>query len=99
MTRSWPAGSRGGGRWARPGWAARGGPCGSAGVRAGVGAGPTRMNRAVVRAATAAVAGWLVDGGGTMDVVVGCDARHRSDEFADEVARVLAGAGIRVHLL
>ena len=57
------------------------------------------MNRAVVRAATAAVAGWLVDGGGTMDVVVGCDARHRSDEFADEVAQVLAGAGIRVHLL
>ena len=31
--------------------------------------------------------------------MVGCDARHRSDEFADEVARVLAGAGVRVHLL
>jgi len=72
---------------------------GTAGLRGAVGAGPNRMNRAVVRAATAAIAGWLVDGGGTMDVVVGCDARHRSDEFADEVARVLAGAGIRVHLL
>ena len=72
---------------------------GTAGLRGAVGAGPNRMNRAVVRAATAAVAGWLVDGGGTMDVVVGCDARYRSDEFADEVARVLAGAGIRVHLL
>jgi phosphomannomutase len=72
---------------------------GTAGLRGAIGAGPNRMNRAVVRAATAAVAGWLVDGGGTMDVVVGCDARHRSDEFADEVARVLAGAGIRVHLL
>jgi phosphomannomutase len=72
---------------------------GTAGLRGAVGAGPNRMNRAVVRAATAAVAGWLVDGGGTMDVVVGCDARHRSDEFADEVAQVLAGAGIRVHLL
>jgi phosphomannomutase len=72
---------------------------GTAGLRGAVGAGPNRMNRAVVRAATAAVAGWLVDGGGTLDVVVGCDARRRSDEFADEVARVLAGAGIRVHLL
>jgi len=72
---------------------------GTAGLRGAVGAGPNRMNRAVVRAATAAVAGWLLDGGGTRDVVVGCDARHRSDEFADEVAQVLAGTGVRVHLL
>jgi phosphomannomutase len=74
---------------------------GTAGLRGAVGAGPNRMNRAVVRAATAAVAGWLLDGAGasTPTVVVGCDARHRSSEFADEAARVLAGAGIRVHLL
>jgi phosphomannomutase len=83
---------------------------GTAGLRGAVGAGPNRMNRAVVRAATAAVAEWLLDarsergaagGAGRQapSVVVGCDARHRSDEFADEVARVLAGAGVRVHLL
>ena len=87
---------------------------GTAGLRGAIGAGPNRMNRAVVRAATAAVAGWLTDttdaaarptGAGTIPasaraaVVVGCDARHRSAEFADEVARVLAGAGIRVLLL
>jgi phosphomannomutase len=72
---------------------------GTAGLRGAVGAGPNRMNRAVVRAATAAVAGWLLDGGGTPEVVVGCDARHRSGEFADEAAAVLAAAGIRVHLL
>jgi phosphomannomutase len=78
---------------------------GTAGLRGVVAAGPNRMNRAVVRATTAAVAGWLAGtaggagaaGGGS--VVVGCDARHRSGEFADEVAGVLAGAGIRVHML
>ncbi len=32
-------------------------------------------------------------------MVVGCDARHRSAEFADETARVLAGAGVTVHML
>jgi len=62
------------------------------------------MNRAVVRAATAAVASWLLESGPGatgpgVGVVVGCDARHRSADFADEVARVLAGAGIAVHLL
>ena len=77
---------------------------GTAGLRGVVGAGPNRMNRAVVRATTAALAGWLLAGHGGPDaaeagVVVGCDARHRSDEFADEAARVLAGAGLRVHLL
>ncbi|HET9972034.1 MAG TPA: phospho-sugar mutase [Streptosporangiaceae bacterium] len=74
---------------------------GTAGLRGVVAAGPNRMNRAVVRAATAAVAGWLLAPGeaaGT-SVVVGCDARHRSGEFMDEVAGVLAGAGIAVHML
>src|SRR5262249_58557403 len=68
---------------------------GTAGLRGAIGAGPNRMNRAVVRAATAAVAGWLAESVATPAVVVGCDARHRSAEFADEVARVLAGGGRR----
>ena len=76
---------------------------GTAGLRGAIGAGPNRMNRAVVRAATAALAGWLADHGGPEaaqdGVVIGCDARHRSDEFAEEAARVLAGAGIRARLL
>ena len=77
---------------------------GTAGLRGVVAAGPNRMNRAVVRAATAAVAGWLLDSvppgaGETVGVVVGCDARHRSAEFAEETARVLAGAGVAVHML
>ena len=76
---------------------------GTAGLRGAIGAGPNRMNRAVVRAATAALARWLAEHGGAdaaqAGVVIGCDARHRSGEFADEAARVLAGAGIRAHLL
>ena len=78
---------------------------GTAGLRGAVAAGPNRMNRAVVRAATAAVAGWLpgsasrAAGQPAASVVVGCDARHRSADFADEVAGVLAGADITVHVL
>jgi phosphomannomutase len=75
---------------------------GTAGLRGAVGAGPNRMNRAVVRGTTAALAGWLASRRGDAaqaGVVIGCDARHRSAEFADEAAAVLAGAGIRVHLL
>jgi phosphomannomutase len=75
---------------------------GTAGLRGAVAAGPNRMNRAVVRATTAALAGWLLDrdpAAADSGVVIGCDARHRSAEFAGEAARVLAGAGIRVQLL
>ena len=75
---------------------------GTAGLRGAVGAGPARMNRATVRATTAALADWLRTrdpASAEAGVVIGCDARHRSDEFAGEAASVLAGAGIRVHLL
>ena len=75
---------------------------GTAGLRGVVAAGPNRMNRAVVRAATAALAGWLAardPGAADAGVVIGCDARHGSSRFADEAARVLTGAGLRVHLL
>src|SRR3954453_22219936 len=72
---------------------------GTAGLRGVVAAGPNRMNRAVVRAATAAVAGWLAsEGTASLGVALGCDARHRSAEFAEEAAGVLAGAGIAVHM-
>ena len=75
---------------------------GTAGLRGAVAAGPNRMNRATVTATTAALAGWLLGDhpdAAEAGVVVGCDARHRSDEFAAQTARVLAGAGIRVHML
>jgi len=75
---------------------------GTAGLRGAIAAGPNRMNRAVVRATTAALAQWLPahqPGAAAAGVVIGCDARYRSAAFAAEAASVLAGAGIAVHLL
>jgi phosphomannomutase len=72
---------------------------GTAGLRGAVGAGPNRMNRALVRRATAGVATWLRAHGATGPVVVGRDARHGSAAFAEDAAAVLAGAGWPVLVL
>jgi phosphomannomutase len=64
---------------------------GTAGLRAALGAGPMRMNRLVVRQAAAGLARWLGPG---HRVVIGFDARHLSDQFASDTARVLAAAGL-----
>ncbi len=75
---------------------------GTAGLRGAMGAGPNRMNRAVVRAATMGLARWLGErwpAAAQAGVVLGWDARHRSAEFAAAAAAVLTGAGIPVHLL
>ncbi|HWB71873.1 MAG TPA: phospho-sugar mutase [Egibacteraceae bacterium] len=71
---------------------------GTAGIRGPLGAGPARMNRAVVRRVTAAVARRLQadPGSAGRPGLVGRDARHKSDQFAQDAARVLAGAGLRV---
>lgn len=69
---------------------------GTAGLRAALGAGPNRMNRAVVRRTTAGLARWVHDRGrADRPVVVGRDARHGSVLFAADTAAVLAGAGLR----
>lgn len=70
---------------------------GTAGLRAPLGAGPGRMNRAVVRKTTAGLAQWVAGQGGPAGapvVVVGHDARHGSATFAQDAARVLAAAGL-----
>ena len=64
---------------------------GTAGLRGRLGPGPNRMNVAVVRRAAAGLADYL----GTGRVVIGYDARHKSDLFARDTARVLAGAGLQ----
>jgi len=72
---------------------------GTAGLRGALGAGPNRMNVAVVRAASAGLAGWLSNSGtAARGAVVGFDHRHHSDAFARDTAAVLAAAGIPVRL-
>ncbi len=73
---------------------------GTAGLRGLLGAGPNRMNRAVVIRATAGLAAHLmaaVPEAGGRGVVVGFDARTGSRDFAAEAAAVLTAAGIRVY--
>ena len=73
---------------------------GTAGIRGPMGAGPARMNRVLARIVTSALADRLLqDGRPDGSVIVGCDARHRSSEFAADAARVLAGRGIGVRML
>jgi phosphomannomutase len=72
---------------------------GTAGLRGALGAGPNRMNVAVVRAASAGLAHWIRAAGlEARGVVVGFDHRHLSDVFARDTAGVLAAAGIPVRL-
>ncbi len=69
---------------------------GTAGLRAPIGAGPLRMNRLVIRQATAGLVRFLPD---AATVAVGYDARHKSDVFAQDAAGVVAAAGGRALLL
>ncbi|MDP9987766.1 phosphomannomutase [Arthrobacter oryzae] len=78
---------------------------GTAGLRAALGPGPNRMNRVVVRRAAAGLAAFLVDAvanaaaGTRPRAVVGYDARHNSDVFAEETAAIFTAAGIETFLL
>ena len=67
---------------------------GTAGLRGEIAAGPNRMNRAVVIRAAAGLAAFLADTVGEgFRVVIGCDARYKSAEFAADTAAVVTAAG------
>ncbi|WP_411091263.1 phospho-sugar mutase [Streptomyces sp. 049-1] len=73
---------------------------GTAGLRGELGVGPMRMNRSVVIRAAAGLAAYLRNQGHTDGlVVIGYDARHKSEDFARDTAAVMTGAGLRAAVL
>ncbi|HWH31563.1 MAG TPA: phospho-sugar mutase, partial [Egibacteraceae bacterium] len=74
-------------------------PFGTAGIRGAIGVGPAAMNRLVVRQVSAGLARRLLaePDASSRGVVVGQDARHKSDEFAADAAAVFAAHGLPVH--
>jgi phosphomannomutase len=74
---------------------------GTAGLRGVIGAGPNRMNRAVVLRTTWGLARYLGEAapsGVSRGVVVGYDGRRLSPELAEDTACVLAALGVRTYL-
>jgi phosphomannomutase len=74
---------------------------GTAGLRGLIGAGETRMNRAVVLRTAAGLGAYLLaqdaDGARSRGVVVGYDGRRMGPEFAEDTACVMAALGIPTH--
>ena len=71
---------------------------GTAGLRGPVGPGPSCMNRAVVGRTAAGISAYMKKRG-MKCVVIGRDARHGSEDFANESAEIFAGAGFEVFVL
>jgi phosphomannomutase len=69
---------------------------GTAGLRGTLGPGPNRMNRVVVGQTAAALASYLLDHGlAGGKVIIGFDARHKSEIFARDTAEIMSGAGFQ----
>jgi len=72
---------------------------GTAGLRGALGGGPNRMNRVVVGQAAAGLGAYLLEDRSRPRVVIGYDARHNSETFAEDTAAILQGAGCEALLL
>jgi phosphomannomutase len=73
---------------------------GTAGLRGRLGAGPNRMNRAIVIRAASGLSSYMTAQlGRPGTIVVGYDARHGSAEFAHDTVEVAVAAGHRALLL
>lgn len=75
---------------------------GTGGLRAIIGAGTNRLNKYTVRRITVGYGAFLTKEYGEIaksrGVVIAYDMRHKSSEFALEVARTLAALGIRTYI-
>lgn len=74
---------------------------GTAGIRGLIGAGTNRMNRYTIRRVTQGLANCIKQRGAEAvkrGVVIAYDSRHRSVEFMEEAALVLAANGVRVYI-
>ncbi len=71
---------------------------GTAGLRGPIGPGPSCMNRAVVGRTAAAIAQYMKDHS-MKSAVIGRDARYGSEDFTDETAQIMSGAGMKVYVL
>ncbi|SDL66601.1 alpha-phosphoglucomutase [Halarsenatibacter silvermanii] len=75
---------------------------GTGGMRGKIGAGTNRMNKYTVRRATQGLANYLLnyfdDNEEKKSAVIAYDSRHKSREFAEEAARVLAANDIRSYI-
>ena len=71
---------------------------GTAGLRGPIAPGPSGMNRAVVGRTAAAIAQYMKQRN-LSSVVIGRDARYGSEDFTQESAEILSGAGLQVSVL
>ncbi len=71
---------------------------GTAGLRGPLGPGPSRMNRAVVSKTAAGLAEYMRNNA-LKSIVIGRDARYGSEDFTQDTAEIMSGAGFTVYVL